>query len=143
MLTFSLQFDFMLLSFYLGIVLFGTYFPFTARKYESRGCYKYVHIVALVTGVLCSAALVGVQFARGGYRRRIAPIFCLATVESALWGAVVPQCFIAATFLTLVMVLLFRIVQRDEYHCKVSIIFITESLLRMNWAIHNYNYCFL
>ena len=125
MLTTSLVFNLTVLSAYLGVVLLGLYFPFTARNFESRGYFKYVHIMALVMGVLISVLFVGYHLSMGGYRRRILPIFCVAQVESAFWGSVLPHCVIAATFLTLVMVLLFKIVERDGWHCakmKVSIL---------------------
>ena len=123
MSTFASVLHFSLLSLYLGVVLFGTYFPFSVRKFESRGCFRYVHIVALVTTVLFSLVLVGVQLASGGYRRRMVPIFCLAETHSAFWSAIVPPCFIAAVFLSLVMVLFFKVIDREDWHCmkmKVS-----------------------
>ena len=124
MATISFAFDLTILSAYLGVVLLGIYFPFIARNFESRGYFKYVHIMALVIGVLLSVLCVGCHLSMGGYRIRIVPIFCVAQVDSAFWGSVVPHCVIAATFLTLVMVLLFKIVERDGWHCakmKVSI----------------------
>ena len=125
MSTFASLLHFSLLSVYLGVVLFGTYFPFSARKFESRGCFRYIHsdMVVLVIAVLFSSVLVGVQLALGGYRRRMVPIFCLTEANSAFWSAIVPPCFIAAIFLTLVMVLFFKIIDREEWHCmkmKVS-----------------------
>ena len=111
------------MSVYLGVVLFGTYFPFTAKQFKSKGYCKHVHITVVILAVLCSAALVGAQLAMGGYTRTMVPIFCLAGVDSAFWYAVVPPCFLAAVFLTLVMVLLFKIIDREQWQCvkmKVS-----------------------
>ena len=123
--AFSGLLNFSLLSVYLGVVLFGTYFPFTARRLKSKGCHKYIHIIALVTILLCSMLIVGAEFINGGYHRTMVPIFCLAEPKTAFEYAVVPPCFTAAIFVTLVMVLLFKIIDREEWHCmkmKVSII---------------------
>ena len=103
-------------------MLFSAYFPFRAREFESKGRYKYVHIAAVASALLFSAFLVGVQFALGGYSRTMVPIFCLSDVSSAFVFGVIPLCIITATFLTLVMLLLFKIVDIGgwKFRAKVS-----------------------
>ena len=107
--TFIPSFDFTVLCFQLGTVLFGVYFPFRAREFESKGHCKWIHLVSVINAVSLSALLVGVQFGLGGYSRTMVPVFCLADMGSALVVSVIPTCVILAIFLTLVMLLLFKI----------------------------------
>ena len=103
--------DLIFLCFHLGLVLFGAYFPFYARKFNTRGRTKYIHITAVASAMMLPALTVGIQFAMGGYRRTMVPIFCLADTGSAFVFAIVPGCLLSAVFLTLVMILLFKIVR--------------------------------
>ena len=111
-----------MLCFHLGTVLFAAYFPFRAREFESKGRYKYIHIAAVASALLFSAFLVGVQFALGGYSRTVVLIFCLSDTSSAFVFGVIPGCVITAIFLTLVILLLFKIVDIGgwKFTAKVS-----------------------
>ena len=118
--TFIPTFDLTGLCFHLGTVLFTAYFPFRARKLETRGGYKYLHLVAIVCAVGFSVFLVGLQFAVGGYSRTVVPIFCLAASESAFVFGVIPACLISAIFLTFVMALFFKIIDMQGWKSKPS-----------------------
>jgi hypothetical protein len=118
--TFIPTFDLTGLCFHLGTVLFTAYFPFRARKLETKGGYKYLHVVAVICGVGFSIFLVGLQFAVGGYSRTVVPIFCLAASESAFVFGVIPACFISAIFLTFVMALFFKIINIQGWKLKRS-----------------------
>ncbi|CAI8040984.1 hypothetical protein GBAR_LOCUS22774 [Geodia barretti] len=118
--TFIPIFDLTGLCFHLGTVLFTAYFPFRARKLETKGGYKYLHVFAVICGVGFSIFLVGLQFAVGGFSRTVVPIFCLAASESAFVFGVIPGCFISAIFLTFVMVLLFKIINIQGWKLKRS-----------------------
>ena len=108
-MTFIPTFDLIALCFQLGTVLFAAYFPFRAREFESKGRYKYIHLAAVINSVFFSAVLVAIQFGLGGYSRTVVPIFCLAEIGSSFVFAIIPACVTSATFLTLVMLLLFKI----------------------------------
>ena len=123
-------FDLVGLCFHLGTVLFTAYFPFRARTMETKGHYKYLHIVAVVCAFTLATLLVGIQFGAGGYSRMMTPIFCLASSESSFALAIIPGCFISAIFLTFVMILLFKIVdiegrklKRSEVNNHTNIVF--------------------
>ena len=119
-ITFIPTFDLVGLCFHLGTVLFTAYFPFRARTLETKGHYKYLHIVAVVCAFTLAMLLVGIQFGAGGYSRMMAPIFCLASSESSFVLAIIPGCFISAIFLTFVMILLFKIVDIEGRKLKRS-----------------------
>jgi hypothetical protein len=118
--TFVPTFELTGLCFHLGTVLFTAYFPFRARRFEKKGSYKYLHLVAVLCGFGFSGFLVGIQFAVGGYNRNIVPIFCVAAPESAFFFGIIPVCIISATFLTVVMILLCKIVNIDGWRLKLS-----------------------
>ena len=103
--------DITLLCFHLGLVLFGAYFPFYAREFDAKGRTKYIHITAVASAILIPALIVGIQFAMGGYRRTMVPIFCLADTGSTFVFSIVPVCILSAVFLTLVMLLFFKTVR--------------------------------
>ena len=108
-MTFIPTFDLIALCFQLGTVLFTAYFPFRAREFESKGRYKYIHLAAVISAVFFPSILVAIQFGLGGYSRTVVPIFCLADIGSSFVFAIIPACLTSATFLTLVMLLLFKI----------------------------------
>ena len=120
-MTFIPSFDLIALCFHLGTVLFAAYFPFRAREFESKGRYKYIHLTALISAVLFSAVFVGFQFGLGGYRQSMVPIFCLAEAGSAFVFAILPTCVISAIFLTLVMLLLFKIFDIGSWNFKTKV----------------------
>lgn len=80
---------------------------------DKSGGYKYVHVTAVVCALAVASLLVGFQYVVGGYSRLIVPIFCIADPESAYFFGIIPICFISATFLTFVMILLFKVVDID------------------------------
>ena len=121
--TFVPTFELIGLCFHLGTVLFTAYFPFRARKLETKGGYKYLHIVTLICTIGGSGFFVGLQFAAGGYSRTVVPIYCFAAPESAFVFAVVPVCVTSAIFLTFVMVLLFKIIDIERWKNKRSQVF--------------------
>jgi hypothetical protein len=116
--TFVPTFELTGLCFHLGTVLFTAYFPFRARELVTKGRYKYLHFVAVVSIVGVSGLLVGFQFALGGYSRTVAPIFCLGSPGSAFLFGVVPACLTSAIFLTFVMILLFKIIELKGWRLK-------------------------
>ena len=89
---------------HLGLVLFGAYFPFYAREFDAKGRTKYIHITAVASAILIPALIVEIQFAMGGYRRTMVPIFCLADTGSTFVFSIIPVCLLSAVFLTLVMI---------------------------------------
>jgi len=103
--------DITLLCFHLGLVLFGAYFPFSAREFDAKGRTKYIHITAVASAILIPALIVGFQFAMGGYHRGMSPIFCLADSGTAFVFAIIPLSLLSAVFLMLVMILFFRTVR--------------------------------
>ena len=119
-ITFIPTFDLVGLCLHLGTVLFTAYFPFRARTLETKGHYKYLHIVAVVCAFMVATFFVGVQFGIGGYSRTMVPIFCLASSESSFVFGIVPGCIISAIFLTFVMILLFKIVDIEGRKLKRS-----------------------
>ena len=108
--TFITTFDRIVLCFQLGVTLFASHFPFRAERFKSKGYYKHLHIVTVVCGLFSGACFVGLQFALGGYSRTVVPIFCLAGAGSAFVFSVIPLCVLSAIFLSIVMILLFKIV---------------------------------
>ena len=119
--TFVPTHDVTALCFQLGTVLFAAYFPFRARMFESKGWYKYIHIAAVANAVIFPATLVGIQYGLGGYSRTSVPIFCLADPSSAFVFAVIPACLTNATFLTLVVLLLFKIFDIGGWKLKTKV----------------------
>ena len=109
-MTIILTFDITVLCFHLGTTLFTTHFPFRAQRFKSKGYYKHLHIITVVSGVLSGASFVGIQYALGGYSRTVVPIFCLSSPGSAFVFSVIPLCVLSAIFLSIVMILLFKIV---------------------------------
>ena len=101
-------------------MLFTAYFPFRARTLETKGHYKYLHIVAVVFPLTLATLFLGIQYGAGGYSRTMVPIFCLPSSEGSFALAIVPGCFISAIFLTFVMVLLFKIVDIEGIKLKRS-----------------------
>lgn len=89
--------------------------------FESKGWYKYIHIAAVANATIISASLVGIQYGLGGYSRTSAPIFCLADPSTAFVFAVVPACLINAAFLTLVVLLLFKIFDIGGWKLKTKV----------------------
>ena len=75
--------------------------------------------MAVSCAICFSGFFVGVQFAVGGYSRTVVPIYCLASPEGAFVFAVVPVCISSATFLTFVMILLFKIIDIDGLNLKI------------------------
>ena len=119
--TFIATFGYIIgLCFHLGTVLFTVYFPFRARTLETKGHYKYLHIVAVVFPLTLATLFLGIQYGIGGYSRTMVPIFCLPSSEGSFALAIVPGCFISAIFLTFVMVLLFKIVDIEGIKLKRS-----------------------
>ena len=119
-ITFILSFDFFGLCFHMGTVLFTVYFPFRARGLETRGGYKYFHLVAVICAIGFSGVLVGLQFAVGGYSRTVIPVLCIAAPESSFVFGIVPVCLISAIFLTFVMILLFKIISIQGWRLNRS-----------------------
>ena len=117
--TFIPAFEQVAICFHLGSVLFTAYFPFRARAFESRGHFKYVHLVAIITSLLFPAVLVGIQYGLGGFSRTVVPIYCLADAGSALVFAIIPTCVSTSIFLNLVMILLFKIFDISGWKLKV------------------------
>ena len=138
--TFIPTFDLVGLCFHLGTVLFTAYFPFRARTLETKGHYKYLHIVAVVCAVGSSGFLTGIQFGIGGYSRTIVPVFCLASPEGAFGFSIVPVCITCATFLTFVVVLLFKILDLEGWHLKKSEVSLHHYSLIIN--IETIGFCF-
>ena len=118
--TFVPTFELVGLCFHLGTVLFTAYFPFRARKLQTKGGYRRLHIVTIITTIGVSGIFVGLQFAAGGYSRTVVPIYCFAAPESAFVFAVIPVCITSAIFLTFVMVLLFKIIDIEGWKLKRS-----------------------
>jgi hypothetical protein len=116
--TFIPTFDLIVLCFQLGTVLFTAYFPFRAREFESKGRYKYIHLTAIITAVTFPTLLVAVQFGLGGYSRTVVPIFCLADIGSSFVFAIIPSFLTSATFLSLVMLLLIKILDIAGWKLK-------------------------
>ena len=111
------------LSLGLGQVgLFTAYFPFCARKFESKGCYKYIHVVAVINSTVVSGFLVGAQLGLGGYGRTVVPIFCLADASSAYAFAIVPTNAINALVLTFVMILHFKVFDIGGWKLKSKVL---------------------
>ena len=108
-------------------MLFTAYFPFRARKLETKGHYKYLHIIAIGCAFGVSILLVGIQFGAGGYSRTMVPIFCVASSASAFALAIVPACILSAVFLTFVMILLFKIVDIEGQKIKRSEVYLANS----------------
>ena len=137
--TFVPTFELTGLCFHLGTVLFTAYFPFRARRFEKKGSYKYLHLVAVLCGFGFSGFLVGIQFAVGGYNRNIVPIFCVAAPESAFFFGIIPVCIISALFLTVVMILLCKIVNIDGWRLKLSqVINKIQSHGSIHWILYMY-----
>ena len=65
--------------------------------------------MAVINSTVVSGILVGAQLGLGGYSRTVVPIFCLADASSAFAFAIVPTSAINALFLTIVMILLFKV----------------------------------
>ena len=99
-----------LASFHLGVVIFAIYFPFKYRHFEAKHRFKYIHIAAVVSAILVPAPNIGIQYALGGYSRTLVPLFCLSNRSSAFFFAVIPASLASAIFLSLVMLLFFKIV---------------------------------
>ena len=107
-------------------MLFTAYFPFRARKLETKGRYKYLHLIAIGCAVGVSILLVGIQFGAGGYSRTVVPIFCLTFSASAFALGIVPGCILLAVFLTFVMILLFKIVDIEGQKIKRSEVYLAN-----------------
>ena len=121
-LTFIPTHDLVLLCFQLGTVIFAAYFPYRAREFESKGCYKYIHITAVVTAISFSSLMVGFTYAVSGYSRTMVPIFCLASDSSGSFAFdIIPICLVTAIFLTFVMVLLFKIIDFGGWKLKTKV----------------------
>ena len=131
--TFVPSSDLTVLCFNLGTVLFAAYFPFRAREFESKGRYNYTHIAAVASAVIFSGMLVSIQFALGGYSRTVVPIFCLADPSNAFVFAVIPACVISAIFLTIVMLLLFKIFDIGQWKFKTRV-----RILSLHVHVNNY-----
>ena len=97
----------------------------------TKGRYKYLHFVAVVSIVGVSGLLVGFQFALGGYSRTVAPIFCLGSPGSAFLFGVVPACLTSAIFLTFVMILLFKIIELKGWRLKSTVGYLQCSLAHL------------
>lgn len=119
--TFIPSFDQTALCFQLGTLLFSAYFPFRAREFESKGHYKYLHLVAIISCILFPIILVGIQFGLGGYSRTMVPVWCLADPGSAFVLGIIPSCVINAVFLTLVMILLFKVFDISGWRFKPKV----------------------
>ena len=90
--------------------------------------------------MLFSAVFVGFQFGLGGYRQSMVPIFCLAEVGSAFVFAILPTCVISAIFLTLVMLLLFKIFDIASWNFKPKVyIYIMYVIMYFKAIIVAYN----
>ena len=86
-------------------------FPFHAKSFETRGYFRYIHIVMVIAAIVLPLESVGVNLGTGGLTiPRFPPTTCFARETDAVYFAfVLPISIISATGVSL-LVIIFRVV---------------------------------
>ena len=97
--------------FHIVILFWRIVFPFHARTYETRGYFRYVHIVMVIAAIVLPLESVGVLLGTGGLIiPRFPPISCYAReTDASFFAFVLPITFISATGVSLLVIILWVI----------------------------------
>ena len=100
--------------FHIVIVFWRIVFPFHARTYETRGYFRYIHIVMVIAAIVLPLGSVGVILGTGGLTMsRFPPLTCYAREPNASYFAfVLPVSIISATGLSLLIIILWVIITK-------------------------------
>ena len=97
-------------------------FPFHAKKYETRGYFRYIHIAMVIAAIVLPLESVGVILGTGGLTiTRFPPVACFARETDASYFAyVLPVSIISAIGVSLLVIILWARVGNSKTHSKVS-----------------------
>ena len=89
-------------------------FPFHARTYETRGYFRYIHIVMVIAAIVLPLESVGVLLGTGGLTiPRFPPVACFARETDASYFAfVLPISIVNAIGVSLVIIILWVVITK-------------------------------
>ena len=98
--------------FHIIILFWGIKFPFHAKRFETRGYLKYVHIAMVVLAIFLPCGYIAAVAATGGATiARFPPLFCFArNVDAYFYSLVVPICIIDGAATSLLLVILWSLI---------------------------------
>ena len=100
--------------FHIVILFWRIVFPFHARTYETRGYFRYVHIVMVIAAIVLPLESVGVLLGTGGLTiPRFPPVACFARETDASYFAfVLPISIFSAIGVPLIIIILWTLITK-------------------------------
>ena len=99
--------------FYVASLFWGLAFPFHYRSIDSSGKVKYIHLLAVVVGLLLPCINVGVSHGTGGYNwEGVPPLLCLPVNGIVgFYTSLVPITALTVAGLTLMILVLWILIK--------------------------------
>ena len=96
------------------ILFWKIVFPFHAKSFETRGYFRYIHIVMVVAAIVLPLERVGVILGTGGMTiSRFPTILCFARDNNAtFFSSVLPLSIIGALGVSLIFIILWTLITK-------------------------------
>ena len=100
--------------FHIAILFWGVVFPFHARRFETRGYNRYIHIAMVIAAIVLPLESVGVILGTGGLTiPRFPPVSCFARETDASYFAfILPLSIASAIGVLLIVIILWTLITK-------------------------------
>ena len=106
--------------FHITAIFWGLQFPFHAEKFKNTGKNNYLHLTAILIGLILPGIVVAVHFITGGFDfGRIPAIYCNAmSRESNIYATIIPVAIMLTAGVTM-LILIFTVIYKVRAKCVV------------------------